>query len=567
MPILQEATQKKFFEVEPLDMEKFIKVNELQPVTNPIFFDFNGAPTPDGLLSNEIFGITYNDRANTFAYINLGGEWFINPVFYVTWKTLDRNVVKCVHGTSNFIISKEGYLEENSDGETGIEFLRKNIDRIRFKPSDAQFRKAGIEFMNRFKDRIFIKNYLVIPAYYRDVSTTEKYMGVGDINKLYAQLLMASNSLKEFDRYGLSLYDANKGRIQELLYNIFEYFTQGTINKVSAGSGMAKKFGIIDSAVKSKTTDYGSRLVISAPELKVENTSDMICDVDHAAIPLASTIANFFPYVLTYVRQFFENEYTNNSIRTVIDPKTKKQYKVKLKDVRIAFSDDVIKEEMDRFIHGIANRIRYIELPTEDKNIPFVHIVFKGRYVTEEELLDKSKSVYNASDIGAGIIERNMTWVDLFYMAAVEVTRDKMVLITRYPIDSCYNQFPCGIHVSSTVETEPLVVNGVLYEHYPKIREEDVNKNTTSAFVDTLNISNVYLESIGGDYDGDQTSVRGIYSIEANAELRDQLNSKRHFINLGGSNIMETTKEGAQALYNLTMNVNSDSSKFTDPEF
>ena len=52
--------------------------------------------------------------------------------------------------------------------------------------------------------------------------------------------------------------------------------------------------------------------------------------------------------------------------------------------------------------------------------------------------------------------------------------------------------------------------------------------------------------------DGDQTSVRGIYSIEANAELRDQLNSKRHFINLGGSNIMETTNEGAQALYNLT---------------
>ena len=288
MPIFQESEQKKFFEVEPLDIEKFIKVNELQPITNPIFFDFNGAPTPNGLLSNEIFGITFNDRANTFAYINLGGEWFINPVFYVTWKSLDRNIVKCVNGTSNFVISNEGYLEENSDGETGIEFLRKNIDRIKFKMTDSQFRKTGIEFMTKFKDRIFIKNYLVIPAYYRDVTTTERYMGVGDINKLYSQLIMASNSLRELDKYGLSLYEANKGRIQELLYNIYEYFTQGTINKVSAGSGMAKKFGIIDSAVKSKTTDYGSRLVISAPELKVENTSDMICDIDHAAIPLAS---------------------------------------------------------------------------------------------------------------------------------------------------------------------------------------------------------------------------------------------------------------------------------------
>lgn len=500
MPILQEATQKKFFEVEPLDIEKFIKINELQPITNPIFFDFNGAPTPNGLLSNEIFGITFNDRANTFAYINLGGEWFINPVFYVTWKSLDRNIVKCVNGTSNFVISNEGYLEENSDGETGIEFLRKNIDRIKFKMTDSQFRKTGIEFMNRFKDRIFIKNYLVIPAYYRDVTTTERYMGVGDINKLYSQLIMASNSLRELDKYGLSLYEANKGRIQELLYNIYEYFTQGTINKVSAGSGMAKKFGIIDSAVKSKTTDYGSRLVISAPELKVENTSDMICDIDHAAIPLASVLANFFPYVLTYVRQFFENEYLNNSIREVIDRKTKKSYKVKLKDVRVAFSDDIIKEEMDRFIHGIANRLRYIELPTEDKMHPIDYIVFKGRYVDPEEYKNKSKSNYAASDMGAGILERRMTWCDLFYMAAVEVTKDKMVLITRYPIDSCYNQFPCGIHVNSTTETESLVINGTLYEHYPKIREKDVGRNTTSFFVDTLNISNVYLGSIGGDY-------------------------------------------------------------------
>ena len=142
-----------------------------------------------------------------------------------------------------------------------------------------------------------------------------------------------------------------------------------------------------------------------------------------------------------------------------------------------------------------------------------------------------------------------------------------MVLITRYPIDSCYNQFATKVSVSSTHETEPVVIDEVLYKHYPKIRQSDIGTNTTNKFIDSLSMSNVYLGSIGGDYDGDQVTVKSIYSIEANDELRKQLNSKRHYISLGGQNIMETTNEGMMALYALTMNLEKDSKLFTDPEF
>ena len=33
------------------------------------------------------------------------------------------------------------------------------------------------------------------------------------------------------------------------------------------------------------------------------------------------------------------------------------------------------------------------------------------------------------------IMERDLTWCDVFYRAAVEATKDKIVLITRYPIN------------------------------------------------------------------------------------------------------------------------------------
>jgi hypothetical protein len=85
-------------------------------------------------------------------------------------------------------------------------------------------------------------------------------------------------------------------------------------------------------------------------------------------------------------------------------------------------------------------------------------------------------------------------------MAAVEVTKDKCVLITRYPIDSMYNQVAMKIQVNSTKKTEPMVINNTFYKNYPYIRQEDIGKNTSNLYIDTCQISNLYLGSIGGDY-------------------------------------------------------------------
>ena len=35
-----------------------------------------------------------------------------------------------------------------------------------------------------------------------------------------------------------------------------------------------------------------------------------------------------------------------------------------------------------------------------------------------------------------------------------------------------------------------------------------------------MNICNGYLDSIGGDYDGDMVTIKGVYTDEANAELK-----------------------------------------------
>ena len=84
--------------VELLDMERLVKVNELKPVTNPITFQKNNNPTPDGLLSNEIFGISMYDRIHTCSYIDRN-ELFMSTLIYTTWARLAKKMVACVNQT------------------------------------------------------------------------------------------------------------------------------------------------------------------------------------------------------------------------------------------------------------------------------------------------------------------------------------------------------------------------------------------------------------------------------------------------------------------------------------
>lgn len=487
------AAQKDFIKVSPMDADSIIKANNLKEITNPIFFIANNVPTPDGLLSNEIFGITKEQRSTTFAYINLNG-YFLHPLAYEIWTKLDSKIVDCVYGTKTFKIVN-GKLEDDPEGGTGLEFLRNNFNKFEFQKNRSAIRNKNIDFLIKYKNVLFMDKLIVLPAFYRDINTTDRYVGVGDVNKLYNSIIIAAKSLKEYNNFGMGVSDSIKGRIQNLIVQVYDSFSKDIL------SG---KFGLIRSAASSKTSDYSSRLVISAPNLKVENMEDLLVDTDHAAIPLASVLANFLPYMISFVRNFFAGEYQNNSVIPVILPGKKEPVYLPIKDYRISFSDDVIREELDRFIHGFSDRFRPIEVPLEPNKykLDSTTMVLKGFTVTNKEILDSMRDQERPGDMKGflPIMERPMTWCDLFYIGAVEVTRDKSVLVTRYPIDSCYNQFPLLINVSSTLKTEPMVINNKLYKHYPKIRREDIGKNTSNAFIDTLNISNIYLGSIGGDY-------------------------------------------------------------------
>ena len=540
-------------QLEQLDQDRFIKANNLKEVTNPVMFQHGNRPTPDGLLSYEIFGITTEERSGIFAYIDLK-ERFIQPYYYKIWLKIDRNLRACVYETQNFVIDKDGYLVPDDNGDTGLAWLEKNLSKINFKNTKKNtFLKALMDA--KAKKKLFTDKLIVIPPYYRDVNTnTSGKVGVGEINKLYINLLNSVKGLNESNMYGLSMIGGTRGRIQDILQEIYNWFTVGesVIGGEHTGSGIFKKFGVMRRSVMSKTTDNSARLVISASNINVNSKEDLMVDMDYSSIPLSAACVVAYPFVIYELRQYFNNEFGGKIRYPVLY--NGRLTTIELLNPLIEFSDDRFDAEMNEFIHGYSNRFKAIEIPnTEGLK---AHMRFKGYSITPEEYARGIRE-------NGKMIERDLTWVDVLYMACCAATEDKVAIISRYPIDSYFNQLYTRMHIASTVETEPMVINGKLYRWYPKIRQKDLGSNTSNKFIDTLSLANPYCILMGADYDGDQVTLKMAYSVESNEELKKYMDSKAQFITLSGTNGRKADKEAIQAMYNLSLVLPEDKNKLT----
>ena len=412
--------------IEILDQNRFIKENELKEVSNPISFSSGNRPTPDGLFSNEIFGITQEERSQIFSYINLH-EKFIQPYFYKIWLKLDRNLRACIYETQNFIIDKDGYLVPDDNGETGLEWLYKNQSKIKFKKSKKDMLLTVLLDAAK-NDKLFTDKLIVIPPYYRDVNTGggSGRVSVGEINKLYIALLNAIKTLNDTQLYGFDMAGGTKGRIQDILVQIYTWFTTGkSATGEHTGAGIAGKYGIMRRSVMAKTTDNSARLVISAPNINVNSIKELMVDMDYSAIPLSAALVVAYPFVLHELRNWFLNEFGGKTRYPAII--NGQLTTVELNNPLLEFSDDRLDAEMNEFIHGYSNRLKPIKVPTDEADI---NIRLKGYNITAEQFNKGIKETGN-------IIERDMTWVDLFYIVACSVTEDKVACITRYPIKFC----------------------------------------------------------------------------------------------------------------------------------
>ena len=133
--------------ISTFDIDEFVEINELQEVTSPVLFERGGVPHPQGLVSNQIFGINTKDRRETFAYIDLHGHFF-HPHMLKAFRRMFRNIDKIISGSDYFSINENGQLVRDENGNTGIEWLYKNWDKIKWERTEGM-RNQRIDLLTK----------------------------------------------------------------------------------------------------------------------------------------------------------------------------------------------------------------------------------------------------------------------------------------------------------------------------------------------------------------------------------------------------------------------------------
>ena len=536
------------------DIERDIALHGWKEVTTAQYFIPNTKEIhPNGLFSKEIFGEPgTEDREKMWGYISLN-ETFMNPQAYYVLSRLKKNIAEDMKtGMNRYYVDSTGEITKLPKGQTvpesakykvigsGFDWLKDAWPHISWKVTKDMTKTAKVrrKFLKTFPiSAIFWNKFPIMPAFYRDVDYNSNKQNV--INKQYiklihiAQIIKTTDNLMFSDDYDTPLKSISYSKCQDLMNEISKFFFD-----MLGGAN-----GFINKHVAGKQTDYGARLVISTCTSNYETVNDMETEFFTSAVPLSVAINIFAPFMIYNVKQWVQGFVSGRRFLSCYDFKTKEYVS---KEIAASYMDeftsDNIRKMMDLYKKNKKYRVEPMTLKGVDgERIP-IQALFKVDSSTNKinvSILDNNTDTNNElSRI------RNLTHCEFFHIIAIQCLHDKCIDICRYPVDDYYHVYPSKMNIIPSNKYTKVFFNGIEVKRYPILKYES-EEEIEHMFVDTLKMFSIYPASLGGDFDGDQVSVQGIFSDEANAEAIKQMNNVSHFVGLDGS-VMRTLPLGVR---------------------
>lgn len=520
---------------------------------------------PDGLVSNEIFGIPGTiDRKTKWGYIDLG-DYFISPhVFYILQR-LKKNIASDMkQGLGIYYIDKYGEITKLEEGKsvpadalvketgTGFNWMRKNWENISWRITRDMSKTAKDQrqlLQSLSVDEVFIKSYPVMPAFYRDVDF--KNQKRNKINtEFYSKMIHYSDIIKKTDTFFIDDDDptipkatATHIRMQELIMEIYLFF----INKCSGANGF------INDYVVGKATDYGARLVISCPNINNERWSDCECDFFHSSTPMSIAINIFAPYMIFGINQWITNYVGGRRFITYYNRLTNK---LEEKELDPSFIDEFdvqkIRKMLNRYKKSKFFRVEKVTLKALDgSRIPINYFI---------DSIDKKK-LNIKTNVSEGMSEekthtiKEMTYCEWFTIISNEALNGKYIFNTRYPVLDYNGTYPSLMNIIPSNNYREAYVNGSFIKRFPIIDDNVKGESIEHMFTDTMRMFSVYPSVMGADFDGDQISTQSVLSEEANADCYRHQHEISNVIGLNGSMMREFPHVVEQGLYGLTYKI------------
>lgn len=525
-----------------MDVDRFVKINNLPKIASSLYFAESGVPDDEGLFSYRIFGnIGSKDRKMRMAYIELDGK-YLHPQIYKILSRVDEKMPQLISGTKFFRYDEKiKYFvpadedEENPNIGTGLEFLYLYWDKLSFKHSASISRENRLDLLDLLKkDECFIDKQVIMPAFYRD-ATVSGSQRIPEVNGLYKKIFNGVSILTTLGKSSFT-YNLSRSKIQTAINEVFELMT----------NFMRLKTGFLHASLMSKSVDYGVRSIITAPTFNTNTWQEMPADYEHCAVPLSQCISEFTIAIYSWIIDWVDSIVQGKTNMYIFDAK---ENKVVLKDLspdwKQDFSSDKLIKKIYLFVMSPESRFYPVTIKFDNGEYkPFAFIdgnrdllLQSGEYNT-----DALKNI------------RYYTWTDVFFLAANECVSEKAMNTTRYPVTDHHSQYFSKIRVRSTIKVMKMLIGNTMYDNYPVIDLSVPPNKVESLFVDSLEIFPPYLKGLGGDFDGDMTSSRGLYSYESNKWTNDYILSVTNAIGINGQSIRTSGDVGFHALYNLLRN-------------
>lgn len=498
----------------------------LRPVTSlEIFVGATRNFNPDGLFSNEIFGVVGTPkRSAQSSYIDLRAP-VIHPVIYKTLVNLKGFYAEIMSGRE--YARWDGELHDfvrsdMVDGRTGYQFFMEHFTELVIPSNASLERQQAIALYEKYKHNSLLRYAVVVPAGLRDVEIDEYGRITSDkVNELYYTLLSTANTINLNSAHlGLESYNQQRVRLQNTINDIYKYFSANVEgkNNLFMGKWAARK------------VFNGTRNVITAANttaLELDHPRNM--GLNDALAGIYQVSKAMLPITLARLRAgFLDRVFTQMGAPAILtDQKTRQSVAVQLK--AMTYADWLSNEGLEKFLtYFKEDTVRHEPIMVENY---YLGLTYRGpdgtfAFISGVDQLPEDRSAEHCTPI---------TMAELLYAAIYEVAHTYPALITRYPITGMNSIYPCWVSLRSTVNAEerkPLNTDtwevdstrSVAYQ-FPILG---------SSFYNSLSPHPSRIQGLGADYDGDMCSLTILYSDEARAENVANFNSKKNYVGTDG---------------------------------
>lgn len=481
----------------------------------------------EGFYSVEIFGEQGSDiRDRRPGFMELNVKVF-NPILLRTLFSLKGLYREILEGRTYAIFDKRlkdfrrlDKKESFLDGMTGFHFFVSNLPMVKFERTGSKLRDESIKLIERNRDKMMMERLIILPAGLRELDNDRSGRPKEhELTKLYRNVLMAARTiggnLKGKDD---PIVDGPRWVIQKHVIAVDDYLE----------NMMAGDTGFIQAKWMSRRVFGSTRNVLSsqiggATSLR----SKGLPDINTTHVGLFQFIKGALPKVRykffsTLGQQIFQSPEEN------VDLLNRKTYEIE--PVKLS------QKERDRWStdDGFESTVNLLIDPVYRRR----PIMIEGHFLA---LIYRDKESYmvvkDISSVPEGMdkdLFKPITFAEMFYLLANAIVDETRAFVTRYPITGPGSIYATASYIKTTLPSANLRrrdEDGKLTDDY--VTEMPILSDKIP-FFDTMAVNPSKLVALGGDHDGDTGSYNIVFSEEAVAEVKRQLNNPIKYLKIGG---------------------------------